>query len=1318
MKHHSTTVVSLAVAMIAGPVRADSEPFTDWAAFDAWVEASRDCSRFAGALYPPGMSRVGESLGILMFDPDELPELDALPEETLLGAHGHRIFLWDDGTTPVQWTIRDSTGAVVRVLFPTNAFDPDDWVESEYGTPPSWLSGEAIDNWYSDRSPSRIVPSALLMSTNEWAAYHAALLAAAATNVPVDHSTPVRPSTTNTLAFAAFTMGPNGVPSGWLYSPWPTRPHAVFRKETLDQPLWEPAIELVPDGEFAAWSDVEAVEGEPPLRSLPGGAGATGFFSAAEVATDSDGDGIPDGMEILAHGSSPWLADTDGDGLSDYDEVHRYGTNPASGDTNGDGIPDNVALNGLLDPNGDDYDGDGLTDAEERFVYMTDPRDADMDGDGLSDYDEVIVHGTSPFATDTEGDGLSDWREIVELGSNPLSWDTDGDGIDDKEEYNSRTAGLDLTDASDAQEDYDGDGIANGTEIAWDWSHIMLAVTNGTPRTRLLRIHAGEAPRYKSSNDYGMIALGRNAAKGARIRIPKSVQVGTNTMARTLHWTAAPGIHIGDTEISSAGSRSIPDENTELDIWTTPGHGGANANLVLVNANGTTNASIDIRVPKMSRAPIYLSNFSNNYSATNLVPGTVGVFCTGADAPLFEKPRLTVHPEVSSDTFIGHRGLTNTDYVLARVSGATPEETKTLNYLRWDSAFGTSGTHRRGFDLEPGLTRLDVGIDVDLDGELDSDEIEISCDVYVVPVRISVDTNRDGTIDEDDRDGRSQWTPQRGALVAIDSSQESADPYRAAPGSPLMKVEVESTGISLPEEYYFSLTPSYASSVRIHAEGGSSRSSLAATGSATNGFENVAADDARFFVSWNGADGTNYPTGTYKITLALRKPNKTIVEDVVRFKPPPLIVPWSTLPLRRLFTSKKEGVWRFPTNVLPDVQFSITNANACWVQDMMQAAAFRVDESRGWTSLALDLGHGSENNAIDKLPTEIGETFGENLCRYAVNNSGNGGNVEATPPLPGFPFGRLMTLVPLNGSTCSAIKTLEKQGVQGPAIRLPGGWLTVGHVDEVCCFVGERTALVPSPRLAFDLVAEQVRQHNGNYEDTFVWGLDSGNYIHRMQDALFNNVITNAHWNSDLSSTATEISGADVGIHVGDHILCDDEIFFVLDVVSSGGSKTYSLLRDLNGNGSASHDADSMLLVLSEDAVANVVLDRGQSVAEKVDAVRDSLQSNVPGITFQDVPVLFKHVGSGFVAGSPNIVNGIVDGSTVYLPDPGCSLFRNAVLLSGKQFVGGADEWADYHCNRGEIHCGSEAERIIPPDLGWWDESGFPSWPFEGSPRQ
>ncbi len=65
------------------------------------------------------------------------------------------------------------------------------------------------------------------------------------------------------------------------------------------------------------------------------------------------------------------------------------------------------------------------------------------------------------------------------------------------------------------------------------------------------------------------------------------------------------------------------------------------------------------------------------------------------------------------------------------------------------------------------------------------------------------------------------------------------------------------------------------------------------------------------------------------------------------------------------------------------------------------------------------------------------------------------------------------------------------------------------------------------------------------------------------------------------------------------------------------------------------------------------------------------------------------------------------------MTDPGCDLFRNAVNVPGKVFVGGHDVWTLYHCRMGELHCGSEAERTIPASPPWWQQSDFENWPFE-----
>ena len=51
------------------------------------------------------------------------------------------------------------------------------------------------------------------------------------------------------------------------------------------------------------------------------------FYLFADATLDTDGDGIPDALETLVYGTSPFLADTDGDGASDLLEVVA-GTDP------------------------------------------------------------------------------------------------------------------------------------------------------------------------------------------------------------------------------------------------------------------------------------------------------------------------------------------------------------------------------------------------------------------------------------------------------------------------------------------------------------------------------------------------------------------------------------------------------------------------------------------------------------------------------------------------------------------------------------------------------------------------------------------------------------------------------------------------------------------------------------------------------------------------------------------------------------------------------------------------------------------------------
>ena len=130
--------------------------------------------------------------------------------------------------------------------------------------------------------------------------------------------------------------------------------------------------------------------------------------------TDSDSDSLRDTWELIWTTNLTNLAagsDFDSDTLNDEVELTLL-TDPTSTDSDGDGIDDGVEVSTYFtDPAVADTDGDGLSDGFEvttsgtNNIYITDPLDADSDDDLYTDGEEVAA-GTDPNnPTDNPGAG-------------------------------------------------------------------------------------------------------------------------------------------------------------------------------------------------------------------------------------------------------------------------------------------------------------------------------------------------------------------------------------------------------------------------------------------------------------------------------------------------------------------------------------------------------------------------------------------------------------------------------------------------------------------------------------------------------------------------------------------------------------------------------------------------------------------------------------------------------------------------------------------------------------------------------------------------
>jgi hypothetical protein len=219
-----------------------------------------------------------------------------------------------------------------------------------------------------------------------------------------------------------------------------------------------------------------------------------------------------------------------------------------------------------------------------------------------------------------------------------------------------------------------------------------------------------------------------------------------------------------------------------------------------------------------------------------------------------------------------------------------------------------------------------------------------------------------------------------------------------------------------------------------------------------------------------GIEGIEYG-GTSTVSLVLRKGTQDKATYPSRVEVAPLLLMANTESTEKLMfcltvtaplhpgLNNNDFVSSLRT-LFPTAAFRIEIPRADHSDDAFPQDALEVGYSRAGTRtmrVVLDLPSGP---GLDGYPQKLWRAHPSyGYCLRSDDPPGDplGGNIEVSPPVRGFPHGRIVVGSDLQAGLKTFFKSQRAQaalrGAARELIELDVAWLIVGHVDEVACFV-------------------------------------------------------------------------------------------------------------------------------------------------------------------------------------------------------------------------------------------------------------------------
>ena len=373
-------------------------------------------------------------------------------------------------------------------------------------------------------------------------------------------------------------------------------------------------------------------------------------------------------------------------------------------------------------------------------------------------------------------------------------------------------------------------------------------------------------------------------------------------------------------------------------------------------------------------------------------------------------------------------------------------------------------------------------------------------------VQIVSDVNRDGKVEfETDDLGKNIWTSTRGAIFFNnnDSDQNSKEPDYAdafVNGDEDLKdlaiLKVKRVSI-LPEKTRISISVDDASLSRVNLFLKVGDNEYKLVNHAADGNINpsrLMEEDLELRIEANSyADGSW--SGETEVSVSIRTPNGKSHIDSVKLKVAPFILLSNMNKGRTLYVreipGRNEAFLRNLGELVPKAGAELVivpggepyHPSNMWLQDTMEIGYSEMPGQKMNVVLIANRNRSLDRYAKDKL---LGPDFGWiQVGKYREGYGGGRGrnrwldwygNLEVTPPLPGYPLGRIYYGYNPDGPKEASLNPeiigmFETQGVQTPAIRLDTGWLLIKHADEIISFLPSGDPAHPYKLLVVDTEA-------------------------------------------------------------------------------------------------------------------------------------------------------------------------------------------------------------------------------------------------------